>query len=242
MARHMIFIYKVPTSSQRLVFVYSSNQLIYPDDLPEKLDDIIEKYELAIHYLTTDDLTIASIKDKDPFFEGIEFYTDLGLFIDKLDGLISQATISPLAFSKLLLSKFKLDKLEIQKVLYLIYAECLQNGVKLFNESPVAYLYGPVFEDVYQEYKSQARGAKIEVDLSYEDLILLPKTVYTPEVRKTTERIIDAIATKTGGALIDITHAPDGPWDMVYEEGCNREIPDSLILACNDKVTALLYN
>ena len=241
MVRHLIYIYKVPKSSKRIGYVFSSNTPIYHKDLPETLLDIIGRYELSIHRITTDEHSIESIIDKDPFFDKIEFYLDIESFSNELEELVRKESVSPVEFSKLILSKFKLDKLQIQKVLYFIYSECLSSGIKLFTESPVAYRYGPVFEDVLQEYKAQPKGKVIQSDISYEKLISLPKTVYTPEVRKITERVMNAVEKERSGSLIDITHTSGGPWDVTYEEGCNNVITDNIILACNDKVLAELY-
>lgn len=241
MVRHLIYIYKVPESTRRIGFVYSSNEPIYHRDLPEKLLQLTERFELSIHRITTDESSIDSIVTKDSFFDDIEFYADLELFTTILEEAVSAEMISPLDFSKLILSKFQLDKLQIQKVLYLIYAECLTNGIKLFDTSPVAFAYGPVFEDVYQEYKHKPKKAYINADLSVDKLATLSKTVYSPRVREITEKVMNAVNGKRSGSLIDITHADGGPWDQVYEEGANNVITDSLILEYNDKVLAQLY-
>ncbi|QTJ33066.1 hypothetical protein B8A39_09415 [Dolosigranulum pigrum] len=241
MVRHLIYIYKVPESTRRIGFVYSSNEPIYHRDLPEKLIELLERFELSIHRITTDEISIDSIVTKDAFFDDIEFYTDLDLFSITLKKAVASEMISPVDFSKLILSKFQLDKLQIQKVLYLIYSECLTNGIKLFDISPVAFDYGPVFEDVYQEYKHEPNKAHISTDVSVDKLATLSKTVYSPRVREITEKVMKAVNSKRRGSLIDITHANGGPWDQVYEKGANNIITDSVISKYNDKVLDQLY-
>lgn len=241
MVRHLIYIYKVPESTRRIGFVYSSNEPIYHRDLPEKLLELSERFELSIHRITTDESSIGSIVTKDAFFDDIEFYTDLELFSTTLKEAVSAEMISPVDFSKLILSKFKLDKLQIQKVLYFIYAECLTSGIIIFDTSPVAYDHGPVFEDVIQEYKYKPKKAYIITDVSVDKLATLSKTVYSPRVREITEKVMKAVNSKRSGSLIDITHADEGPWDQVYEKGANNIITDSVILEYNDKVLAQLY-
>ena len=137
MVRHLIYIYKVPESTRRIGFFYSSDQPIYHEDLPTSLIDLTEKFELTIHHFTTDDFSIESIVQKDSFFDGIEFFTNLDAFSNNLVETVNQQSVTPLQFSQLILSKFPLDKHQIQKVLYLIYAECLMAGIKLFETPPV---------------------------------------------------------------------------------------------------------
>lgn len=78
--RHFIYIYKVPKRPRRIGFVYSSKEPIKRKDLPEKIFELSEKFELAIHRFTTDELSIDSIATKEAFFDNIEFYTDVELF------------------------------------------------------------------------------------------------------------------------------------------------------------------
>lgn len=89
MIRHLIYIYKTPMSPRRIGFVYSSNGPIYSKDLPDKLPLLLDKFEVAIHRITTDDHSIDSIVKKDAFFDNIEFHTDLDGFMTTLKEVAS---------------------------------------------------------------------------------------------------------------------------------------------------------
>lgn len=84
MIRHLIYIYKIPMSTRRIGFVYSSDGPIHSKDLPDKLPELLDTFEVAIHRITTDECSIDSIVKKDAFFDNIEFYTDLDGFITTL--------------------------------------------------------------------------------------------------------------------------------------------------------------
>lgn len=84
MIRHLIYIYKIPMSTRRIGFVYSSVRPIHSKDLPDKLTYLLDNFEVAIHRITTHERSFDSIFKKDAFFDNIEFHTDLDGFITTL--------------------------------------------------------------------------------------------------------------------------------------------------------------
>lgn len=89
MFRHLIYIYKVSKRPRRIGFVYSTDKPIRRKDLPEKIFELSERFELAIHRFATDEISIDSIVAKDAFFDNIEFYTDVELFSIALKEVVS---------------------------------------------------------------------------------------------------------------------------------------------------------
>lgn len=240
MVKHLMYIYKVPNSARRLGFVHSSDSSIKFEDLSEKLLELTKNYDVSIHSLSTESYTIESIQNKDPFFSDIEFYTDLDKFIVQLES-IANITVEPLDFAKFLLSKFKLDKLQLQKTLFFIYTECLLNGRKIFDASPKAYDYGPVYPDVYQYYKSRSSREKIHEDYDIHDYFIASKLMYSGPVKEIVEKVMDAVKKVEPGRLINICHVKEGSWDRVYKEGQNVAITDDVILSDGRLILDKLY-
>lgn len=240
MFKHKIYIYKSSKSDDRLGYVISESIQDNSSSTPTTLIDMCEKYDIVVHRLSTDYETLESIISLDPFFKDIIFYDSLEEFSNCVELLNDKTLPTPLEFSKVLLSKVELDKLQLQKVLYLIYSICLENGYKIFNESPLAYRYGPVFKDVLREYSDRISREKITEEQTFHEKILLSKTLNNKEIFSLIDKIIEKVKDKSGGNLINITHTKNGPWDKVYVEGLNVEIDDDTILKYNHHVRELL--
>lgn len=241
MFKHKIFIYNSSKSEDRVGYIISDNTLDKSSAIPSMLRDLCDKYDIVIHRLVTKDESLESIVSLDPFFEGVIFHEELEEFSNQIKKLNSSMLPTPLEFSKVLLTKVELDKLQLQKVLYLIYSICLENGYKIFNESPIAYKYGPVFEDVLDEYNDRVSKEKITVEPSLHENVLLSKVLRNNDIFSLINKIVKKVKDKPGGKLIDITHTDDGPWDQVYVEGLNAVIDDDTILKYNHHVRNRLY-
>ena len=122
--------------------------------------------------------------------------------------------------------------------MYLIYSVSLERGYKVLNESPVAYEYGPVFEDVYRKYNHYKSKELIEEEPSVRERIALSKSLSNSEILSIVDEVLEIVKGRSGSNLIKITHGKDGPWDKVYEEGKNAVINDDTILKYNHRVLA----
>lgn len=241
MFKHKIFIYNSSKTKDRVGYIISDNTLDKSSPTPSILRDLCDKYDVVIHRLVTADESLESVISLDPFFENVIFHDNLKGFSNHIKELNDTTLPTPLEFSKVLLSNVELDKLQLQKVLYLIYSICLEKGYKIFNESPLAYKYGPVFEDVLHEYKDEISKEKITVEPSIHEKVLLSKTLNGNEVLPLIDRIVEKVKDKSGGNLIDITHTENGPWKRLYVEGLNVVIDDDTILKYNHHVRKMLY-
>ncbi|MDK6805118.1 type II toxin-antitoxin system antitoxin SocA domain-containing protein [Aerococcus sp. UMB7834] len=227
--KHLIFLYQKLASKERLAFKLSSEETLFPEDLPETIFELNAKYQLASHRIYSKDATSQSIEDQDSFFKGVHWFESVEAFKRAIEEDQKQNQLSPLDFSKYVLAKRPLDKLQIQKVLYLIYAAALMNDIHLFSESPLAYKYGPVFEDVYQAYKGKKSKQIIESHLSSQEIFHLLSSGVRPEIMQLTDEVLALVEGKTGSDLINLTHIPNSPWQQVYEPGANHEIDDETI-------------
>lgn len=244
MIRHEIYLYTSDDATERIALVtndkHSSAKIT-----EEELRKLREKYDFATHSLFTDSSDLKSIVLLDPFFEGVEFYTELDSFLDKLATFKKISLPTPVEFSNILLARSPLDKLQLQKVLYLIYSICLDQGEKIFREQPLAYKYGPVYRDVLREYYNYRKSEKIYKESSIIEEISLSKSLDINKVFSIMDIVLKLIENKSGGNLIEVTHAENGPWDQVYVEGKNAIIEDEVILKYNyhviDKLKQPIY-
>lgn len=241
MVKHKIFIYKSPKTTDRIGFIISIGEEESYEELPTELVKLCEDYNIVVHRLFTEDESVESIIELDPFFENVEFHRDITRFSDRIKQINKKSLPTPVEFSKVLLNRMPLDKLQLQKILYLVYSICLEQGKKIFNESPVAYQYGPVFEDVYQEYKHTESKEVIPGELSINQRLLLSKSLNDNELLPMVEEILNTVKNKSGSNLINVTHASGGPWKQVYIKGANNVIDDDTILKYNHKVRELIF-
>lgn len=228
MIKHYIYVYTADKTNERIALVINDRKLF-----KKEVDELRKEYKLSTHILYTDDDTVESIVLFDPFFDNIDFYKDVDKFSNKMANISKASLPTAIEFSRAVLSHKPLDKLELQKTLYLIYSICLEQGQRILNGTPLAYEYGPVFKDVYDEYKGYQKYEKIDSDYSITDMLSLSKSMELNRVIPIVNNVLELTEGKTGGNLIDITHATDGPWDQVYVEGLNIPIDENTILEYN---------
>ena len=89
MVRHLIYIYKVPDSPKRVGYVYSSTEPIRSKNIPKILMRLCLGYPLAIHRITTEEMSTDSIVAKDAFFDHIEFCKTPEDFKARLEALVA---------------------------------------------------------------------------------------------------------------------------------------------------------
>jgi uncharacterized phage-associated protein len=92
----------------------------------------------------------------------------------------------------------------------------------LANERAAAWLYGPVFPQLYHELKEyRARPVPIPNDNF---------SGFLANEREILEEVVHIYGKFSGGQLSHMTHLPGTPWYKIWNEfGQNHEIPDSLI-------------
>lgn len=139
-----------------------------------------------------------------------------------------------LEIAKYIISKcFKegvpVTNLRLQKLLYFIQLESYKvYGKQLFNNDIAAWQFGPVVPDVYYKYSVYAG---MPILLQYDNLNLCNKVT----------NIVDDIIEKNKNIpiwkLVEITHKPDGPWDITINKFGLRSIINSDLIAEEAKLS-----
>ena len=128
-----------------------------------------------------------------------------------------------------------LTPMKLQKLVYYAMGWFAgYTGKPLVDEAPEAWQYGPVFPNLYHEFKNF--GSKpitrkaVELDCDFEDV-----EISTPEgsdVRAFLDNIWNSYSKYTGIALSEMTHAIGTPWEITWREAQgvrNISIPFELI-------------
>lgn len=117
--------------------------------------------------------------------------------------------------------RYPISNLQLQKILYYIQREFLQQGTVAFPESIEAWQFGPVVPEVYKQYCGF--GA-------------LPiRMRYVVDIRSSDENIINPIIEKkrilNPWDMVSDTHSSGKAWDLIYRGGLgdHQIIPQELI-------------
>lgn len=117
-----------------------------------------------------------------------------------------------------------ITNLKLQKLLYFVQAICLMVfGKKAFPEKIVAWSYGPVVKEVYQQYKQNHAGEII----SETNVKNISSGLY-----KIIDEVINSYGSIEANKLIDFTHEEE-PW---INTEINKEIDIELIKSYFNKV------
>ena len=169
---------------------------------------------------------------------------------------MSQPPYDPRAVANLLLDlaareddpPLTISNLALQKLLYFAHGHFLMRTQKpLVSGAFEAWTYGPVHPAVYQAFKSEG-GRPITIRANARDVITgavaaLPD-IDDVEVRRVLRNVLRSYGHLSPGRLVDISHAPRGPWATVVNKArtsvaLGLRIPDSVTLECfkHHKVT-----
>lgn len=120
-----------------------------------------------------------------------------------------------------------ISNLQLQKILYFIQREFLQNkGRAAFHDDIQAWQYGPVVREVYYYFCSS--GA-MPIDLPL--LFIRPRKEIDPQDQIDIDRIVEEKRKASPWQLVSETHKKDGAWDKVFASGVGykQRIPIELI-------------
>jgi uncharacterized phage-associated protein len=135
-----------------------------------------------------------------------------------------------------------ISNLALQKLLYFAHGHYLirNNGTPLVRGAFEAWTYGPVHPAVYLAFKSEAgrpiamRATACNVMTGQTRPLALPDDA---DVRRQLRDVLRSYGHLSPGRLVDITHAPRGPWATVVNKAqtsvaLGLRIPDTLTLEC----------
>ena len=113
-----------------------------------------------------------------------------------------------------------ITNLHLQKVLYFVQGEYFrQTGQFLIDEDFLAWQYGPVLKDVYEEFRWY-----------YSSRIYETHSInICQEIRDIIDPIIEERRNKTAGMLVNESHKPGGAWHKTYDGSKQTIIPKSRI-------------
>ena len=167
---------------------------------------------------------------------------DVGVHFEEFERVLQiDSKVSAVDIAKFFLAMRPLSHLQLQKLVYLAYKEYLfKYKEPLFDEKIVAFQYGPVVEEVYQQFKRYGSEV-IKIDDQTEYIlkdIRLPQALGRMLLVEGSEKIVTILldvinqyGDLTGGQLVELTHSSQGPWDTVFRPSLNCEITDEIILA-----------
>lgn len=127
--------------------------------------------------------------------------------------------------------------LHLNKILYFMYVDFLRDtGCSLVSAKIEAWDYGPVFREIYNQFKSFGRKPistfALRVDFQSGERVVARES-YSDDVDAYIRRLANFYIRIPAGILVDMSHAKGGAWDKVWhhEDDLNvgMEITDDLI-------------
>ncbi len=108
-------------------------------------------------------------------------------------------------------------QLKVQKLMYLTECLfCIENKQEsMFDDTFLAWTYGPFSKNLYQEFKKNGSDTIILSEYDNQRFATLPE-----ENRRAINRIITLFGNVSASQLVKITHYADAPWSKteIYTE------------------------
>ncbi|MEG1285353.1 MAG: Panacea domain-containing protein [Romboutsia sp.] len=237
MYHHMILMCSDFTSGSRIAFHKSYKEILDAIKFKETVSFYKKEYEtikFSFHHVETAEESYISVGEYDNYFEDVNFYSDAIEFEEHIRKSIK---ITPEDIAKYILTKGNFDKLQLQKLVFLAYSQyAAKYDEPLFEDNFEAWPYGPVMPRLHNKLDNYKREKIKYEDVDLEKLKLklkLSKVDDSKTVLECVDSVISEYGDKTGGQLVDITHAPNSPWDIVKsQQGLRATIPWELVKEC----------
>ena len=242
MIKHYIIMSSSYTAGTRIALDITDAKLLNSQTLEKIIHEIKSRcgsdIPLSTHLIETGSESWDSVKEYDPFFEGVDCVKSLSVFLDRIQ---QGRLLSGLDVAKYILTKRKCTHLSLEKLVYLAYAEYLCNySDRLFEDKIYAFSYGPVVESVYETYKrsgynqlvpySSDKNIRTDVkELPAKSRILFAKNGATK--LHSIDQTIEKYGKYSAYTLVAITHREGSPWSKVDSTKSYEEIPDDFIRA-----------
>lgn len=128
--------------------------------------------------------------------------------------MIQVAAVCNELIKRSIINNIDLSPLKLQKLIYLIYAHGLSEGEKFFNIKFNAWKYGPVCEEIYQEFKSYGYSSILSYAQDAKGISYFPNWECSQNSHLLTclNKIWNKYKDYTGGELITLTHVDGGAW------------------------------
>lgn len=131
-------------------------------------------------------------------------------------------------------SKYEITNMSLQKLLYYIEAFCETLLKKrIFDNRCEAWMYGPVYPEIYEKYKSFGSAVILVDNADLSDSL-------SADVREVIDFVLSQYAIYNGVTLKDLSHSEE-PWKAAHEgygekEHCTEEISHEAIAKYFGKV------
>jgi len=238
--KHFIVLSSSYSTGQRIALHYVIDSKMDEEMLLSEVNTIKKmcgkSVPISTHFIETNSYDWETVVDKDAFFEGVHCVETLTEFV----GLINDdRELRGIDVAKYILTVTKCTHLQLEKLVYMCYAEYLcATSKRLFADKIYAFKYGPIVGSVYEEYKGQKKitGGRIKdkkLRMSARSRILFAKS----GIEKLS--VIDETLKKYGdfsaSTLVSMTHVAGGPWDRTDRNIQFAEISDDVIKAYHYK-------
>lgn len=114
-----------------------------------------------------------------------------------------------------------LSNMALNKVVYFVHCDyLLEHGEALISAKIEAWQHGPVFREIYHEFKRWAdqpirsRATKVN---PHSGEVEIARVAFGFDERKSLTALIDRYIRFTAAQLRALSHAAGGPWDTVWE-------------------------
>lgn len=213
--------------------------VIESPEVKSEINDVVKRItekcgndvSLSTHFLETSSKSWESVVVADDFFEGVKLIGTDSEFISLIQ---KDRKLNSLSVAKYILSKIKCTHLQLEKLVYLCFADYLCSTDKpLFDDTIYAFKLGPVVKTVYEEYKKY-RGDTITIDpieSKYEMPLrsLISFTEDGHEKLLSIDKTLEKYGCYSANELVDITHTNGSPWERTYDGTRYKEIPSDII-------------
>lgn len=242
MVRHYIIVSSSYTDGTRVALDITDERLLNNEIIAKTIDKIKkicgDDVPLSTHFIVTESDSWQSVEEYDPFFEEVKCLKTSDEFIK----IIKQGRVlTGLDVASYILSKRKCTHLELEKLVYLAYADYLCDYSKrLFEDKIFAFTHGPVVDSVYQTYKRSGYqyiqplefGTDSDITAEVKELPAQSRILFAKDGAEKLHSI-DLTIKKYGryfvGTLVDITHRKNAPWSHVDSSKAYQVISDDLI-------------
>lgn len=138
----------------------------------------------------------------------------------------------------------EIKPLKLMKLVYIAYGYALAIlGRSILDarfDKVEAWKLGPVIPSVYHSFKMYGNKPITKkttfIISSFNDIKTEEPVLEDEEVKKICKLVWDKYSPHNDSDLVTILHGVGTPWGRVYEEGMNREIPESLTKAYYTKL------
>lgn len=135
--------------------------------------------------------------------------------------MYSVLNIAKYIIDKCTKDRFPISNLQLQKILYYIQREFLQQGINAFSEEIEAWQFGPVVPEVYKQY---CGFGALPIRMRYE-------VGLEPNDANIVNAIIEKKRILNPWDMVGDTHSSGKAWDLIYRDGLgdHQIIPKELI-------------